>query len=346
MPATRSVHLRGRRTGLSRAAWLCVALLAAAALGGTAPAQDLFSERVEMVPPEVERMYTRGLEYLVKTQSKQGTWADGYGQQPGVVGLCLLAMLAHGDDPNHGPYREPIRRSLDFLLGKQLPENGYMGDSMYNHGFATLALAEAYGMVDDQRIGPALQKAVDFLLTCQEKNPMGAWRYSPDSNDADTTVSGACFVALLAAQNAGVEVPEKSIRKALDFYRRCQTADGGFGYCGADGSNANRGAIGTLVYGLAKQSESKQYKAGARYCKSLPYGYNQYPYYYLYYMSQTMFHIAGDDWEKWNRQNIKTLQATQRPDGSWQDQFGTAFGTSAGLLSLALNYRFLPIYER
>jgi len=40
------------------------------------------------------------------------------------------------------------------------------------------------------------------------------------------------------------------------------------------------------------------------------------------------------------------VAATQNKDGSWDGSFGNSFGTAASLLSLALNYRFLPIYER
>ena len=98
---------------------------------------------------------------------------------------------------------------------------------MYNHGFSTLALAEAYGQVQDERIGPALQKAVDLILSSQSQNPNGAWRYAPDSPDADTTVSGAQMVALFAARNAGIGVPDAAIQKALRFFAECQTPDGG-----------------------------------------------------------------------------------------------------------------------
>jgi hypothetical protein len=40
------------------------------------------------------------------------------------------------------------------------------------------------------------------------------------------------------------------------------------------------------------------------------------------------------------------LKQSQNPDGSWDGQFGSTFSTATSLLSLALNYRFLPIYER
>lgn len=38
--------------------------------------------------------------------------------------------------------------------------------------------------------------------------------------------------------------------------------------------------------------------------------------------------------------------ASQAPNGSWFSDHSAAYSTSAALLSLALNYRFLPIYEQ
>ena len=40
------------------------------------------------------------------------------------------------------------------------------------------------------------------------------------------------------------------------------------------------------------------------------------------------------------------LHATQTPDGNWEGPIGSTFATAGSLLSLALNYRYLPIYER
>jgi hypothetical protein len=51
-------------------------------------------------------------------------------------------------------------------------------------------------------------------------------------------------------------------------------------------------------------------------------------------------------WEKWNLENARRLTALQGSSGSWSGSEGDAFATSAALLSLALNYRYLPIYER
>src|SRR5829696_968451 len=153
--------------------------------------------RGTQVSPEVERLYEKGLKFLVSSQNADGSFPGQYGSEPGVVGFAVMAMLAHGDDPNHGPYNETIKRAVDFLIKAQ-GENGYIGSSMYNHGFATLALAEAYGALQDDRVGPALKKAVELIISSQDKNKFKGWRYSPDASDADSTVSGACFVAMIA----------------------------------------------------------------------------------------------------------------------------------------------------
>ncbi len=320
-------------------------LFALAAVHG-ARAQSIFAWD-EPVSPEVEIIYGKGLAFLQKMQNENGSWPGRYGDNPGVVGLCLVSMLAHGEDPNYGPYSGNIKRGLDFIINSSNKSNGYIGHSMYNHGFATLALAEAYGQVHDERLGPALKKAVELLLSSQKRNPFGAWRYSPESSDADTTVSGACAVALFAAANAGVEVPENAIKQILKYYVGCQNSDGGFSYTGGgSGSNAPRTAIGNLVFALAKKKDSRPYKKSIRYLLGTGAAQDNYYYYYLYYAAQAFFHSENRHWSKWNKVNIKTLKAMQREDGSWEGSHGESFSTASALLSLALNYRFLPIYER
>lgn len=324
--------------------FLMAALLCSQVL--PARAQELFTEKTDISPTEVDRLYVRGLQYLVKAQTKEGRWPDlPYGGEPAVVGLAIVAILAHGDDPNFGPYSQPIRNGLEYILSQMNKDTGYIGRSMYNHGFATLALAESYGAVKDARLGPALEQAVRLILSSQAKNPFGAWRYSPESLDADTTVSGAQMVALFAARNAGIAVPEEAIQKGLKFFAQCQTPEGGFGYTTSTGPNAARTAIGCLMLELAKDKGSPAFKSAFAFLQQAP-AEQHYHHYYLYYAAQAFFHASPAAWREWNLKNIKALGAIQNADGSWEGQFGPAFTTTASLLSLALNYRYLPIYER
>jgi hypothetical protein len=315
--------------------------------------EDLTIYRGSEIPPAVEQMYVKGLRYLAQAvHSKSDSRTSS--QQPAVHGMALLAFLAHGEDPNYGPYRKAVKHCVDSIIKAQKKENGYIGTSMYNHGFATLALAEAYGSVHDDRLGPALKKAVDLILASQKRNPFHGWRYRPESTDADTTVSGACFVALIAARNAGMGVPDKAIDRALKFYSICQSGAGTFSYTPGSGSGraGPTTAIGVAAYAYARQRKTRQFARGlaalwdaVRVPRGQSY-YSHYASYMLYYLSQALFQGDVRRWEIWNRGNIERLRKTQQSDGSWKDQYGSVYGTAACLLSLALNYRFLPIYER
>ena len=96
----------------------------------------------------------------------------------------LMVFLACGEDPNFGPYTNHVRRSLRNIITAQDGATGIMGMSMYHHGFAMLALAEAYGAVDERNlwpdgkgprsIGQALELAVRRAVRLAKKNPSGA----------------------------------------------------------------------------------------------------------------------------------------------------------------------------
>jgi prenyltransferase beta subunit len=315
----------------------------------TAPgsAMDFQVYRGTQVSPEVERLYEKGLKFLVSSQNADGGFPGQYGSEPGVVGFAVMAMLAHGDDPNHGLYNKTIKRAVDYLLKAQ-GDNGYIGTSMYNHGFATLALAEAYGALQDDRIGPALKRAVELIISSQDKNRFKGWRYSPDANDADSTVSGACFVAMIAARNAGLKIPDKNIEDALKFFTDCQNpATGDIGYMPRSGSHGGATtAIGVAAFAYARKKENATFTKAVKSLKGNDENGGSYPFYLEYYAAQAYFQTDFKAWQDWNERQIKRLGEMQNDDGSWDAGLGPATTTALGLLSIALNYRYLPIYER
>ena len=54
---------------------------------------------------------------------------------------------------------------------------------MYGHGFATMFLAECYGMSPRPELRDKLDQAVKLIVNCQNKD--GGWRYQPVKADAD-----------------------------------------------------------------------------------------------------------------------------------------------------------------
>ncbi len=324
-----------------------IALVAVCGLSPVARSQDLPVRQDDSVPAQAELIYERGLQYLAKSQSEKGSWNDSVGSEAGVVGLCVAAFLAHGEDPNNGSYSKNIRAGIDYILSQQNEKNGYIGSSMYNHAFATKALAESYGVLDNPKIAPALEKAVELIVSSQKKNRFGAWRYTPESRDADTTVTGCQMVTLFAARNAGVAVPDEAIKKGLAYLATCRSPEGDYGYTSASGGKPTLTAIGSLCLSLAKERDSKGYQASLAYLrKNIDYRDRFYPFYFEYYMSQALFHADEATWKEWNARNIRYLSTIQSSDGSFPGNQGTSFNTAGALLSLALNYRFLPIYEK
>ncbi len=322
--------------------WLCMFLILPIF------AQDPLSgiQVGEGLPPDLEFVYKSGLTFLAATQTQAGNWPDNYGGQPGVVGICTLALLASGEDPNYGPYKDTVKRAAEFIVSQQDPNTGYIGNSMYNHGFATLALAELYGHLREPDVSVPLKKAIDLILKSQEQNPKGGWRYTPTSKDADSTVSGAQMVALFAAKNAGLEIPEKAFERGLEYFKTCRGDDGGIGYTNNRGGNATRTAIASLSFSLANDYESEDSKKIFEYLRSNRDGSSSYVYYHFYYMAQALFQGDMDEWRVWNRQTVELFKATQQENGSWNGSRGASFSTGSALLAMALNYRMMPIYER
>lgn len=348
------------------AATMLVACGGAAVPVATLRAQPPGIRTGEAVPRDVREMYDRGLQYLASSQTPNGDWTGGGGEVgPGITGMAIMAFLASGEDPNFGIYSGNVRRAVRHLIQAQDANTGFFGHSMYHHGFAMLGLAEAYGAVDDRTIwkdeqdsakkrsvGAALELAVRAAITSQKKNSFGGWRYSPDSTDADTSVSGAVLVGLLAARNAGIEVPDEVIDKAVSYYQKMTSPSGQVGYSGGIGGfdeSFARISIATLIYAVSRRKDLPQFKATLGYLTQRleqSGGAEHYAEYTRYYEAQALFQGDVEAWEKWNKLLINKLKTQQQADGSFRGQFGNTAATTLSLLALALNYRFLPIYER
>ena len=317
------------------------------------------------IPLEVRTIYQKGTDFLASSQKEDGSWDHSTPTTAnGVCGLCIMAFLSTGEDPNFGKYARNIRKSLQHIIRNQDPNTGYIGGNMYSHGFAMLALTEAYGAVDDEQlwageeegkqtrsIGEALELAVRLAVTSQKTNSFNAWRYSPTQKDADTSVCGAVLMGLYGARNAGIEVPDETIDKALGYMRSMTSDSGEVGYSGMSGLGRSdaRSSIACLVYAIGKHTDWKEYTAVKKFVgTNLSAKANtSWPFYQRYYQAQALFQSDYELWEKWNEDTIRLIRNEQLEDGSIKGRsHGPAYSTSMSLLALALNYRFLPIYER
>jgi len=91
--------------------------------------------------PEVQRVVSRGLEWLASHQSRRGHWSANGGRYPtSMTAMAGLALLAEGSTTTQGKYAPSIRAAVNYLLDRSRP-NGLIGDPLqddrytYGHGF-------------------------------------------------------------------------------------------------------------------------------------------------------------------------------------------------------------------
>src|SRR5262249_13157356 len=163
------------------------------------------------------------LEYLAKNQNPNGSWSDGrYAHNTAITAFAMLGFMSQGHVPGQGLYGPEVSKACRFLLASAR-DDGYLigtrGGNMYCHAMATLALAELFGMTGDDEIKPVLKKAVDLVVKCQ--SPEGGWRYEPNPSGADISVTIMQVMALRAAKNSGLHVPDKTLENAIGYIEKC-----------------------------------------------------------------------------------------------------------------------------
>jgi hypothetical protein len=204
----------------------------------------------------------------------------------------------------------------------------------------------------------ALAKAVDLILKAQElsKSPShaGGWRYQPSSRDSDISVSGWQVMALRAAKSAGCSVPAEPIDRAVGYLKKCAVRDGGgFGYQPGQGPNNPRTGTGVLSLEICGEHLSREAVAGAEYLVGHPPKWNsEYFFYEAYYCPQAVFQVGDKYFQGYYPKLVSILLEHQEKDGSWLSADGNDrsggrnYCTSMAVLALAVEYRYLPIYQR
>ncbi len=321
-----------------------------------------------------EEAVVRALDWLARHQSPDGHWdcteyddrcgsCRGMGQARAdiaLTGLSLLCYLAVDHTPDKkGPHRETVARALDWLLQQQKQGGNLMGgdiESMYSHGIATIALAEAYGMTGDERFEQPVRRAVEFIHRSQAMRG-GGWRYTP-GQAGDTSVTGWQVMALAAAREANIAVPDAAIEVGSLWMERLAdpAAPGIYSYQPSYEPSAAMTAEGMFIrqllgvprYDLAMRASARHLT------EHLPTPEGPPNSYYWYYATLALFQHQGDEWRAWNEALKPMLLGSQVPEGPaagswavpvgdrWANVGGRVYQTAICTLTLEAYYRYLP----
>jgi hypothetical protein len=294
--------------------------------------------QIAELSPQAERAIDKGLRYLAESQADDGGW--GRTHRVAHTALALMAFMVKGHMPERSPYGGVTSQGVDFLLKASRYGDGYMGDSMYDHGLATLSLSEVWGMsTRSDHIRDALKRAVDVILRSQ--NLQGGWRYQPRPESADISITVMQIVALASASEAGIVVPDSTIRRAVAYVKSLQNSSGGFGYQSPHNPGFARTAAGVASLMMCGQRDSDAVRRGLDYLlKNSKDG--KWFYYGHYYAVLAMYQGGDRYYRQWYPKVREEVLARQRDDGAWGDDYTTPMA----ILVLGVPYRFLPIYQR
>ena len=347
----------GRLLSLLFLCTACSASSPAIAQPADSPASDPSAPTAAQLVAPAEKAIDRGLRYLADAQQEDGSFGVGFGRNVAVVGLGGMAMIASGSTPGRGPYGKNIDRCVDFLL-EHTDASGFISvdgatsqGPMYGHGFATLLLAESYGMSPRDDLRDKLASAVKLIVSTQ--NDEGGWRYQPRPNNADISVTICQIMALRAARNAGLHVPTDTVDRCVAYVRRCQNPDGGFGYIPSDKSSLfPRSAAGVVALYSAGVYEGDEVSKGLAYLdRHLPgrgqgAGRSGHYFYGHYYAVQAMWQTGGKRWQRWYPAIRDELLARQQLGGNWSGSVGPQYATAMACIILQTPNDLVPIFQR
>ncbi|MEW6742560.1 MAG: hypothetical protein AB1486_07360 [Planctomycetota bacterium] len=360
-------------------------------LPGVATREDVAS-REELMRRGSE-IAERALRFLASQQRHDGSFPSEeiYRQAPiAVTAIAALAFMANGSTPERGPYSVNVQLAVGWLLdccrlppagadpdaasGPEADPWGYFkrdydnNSKMHGQGYATLALAEAYGMfgISGGRTDKSqqLRRCLELAVACIERGQTltGGWGYLPNDTFHEGSVTITQIQALRAARNCGIAVGKETIERAVQYVRDSQwlapedhPSYGGFRYQRNDTRVTfalTAGAVATL--NATGDYDSRVIDLGLDYMQRKdPWTRREEEYYAHYsrlYAGQAYYQYRdpGLFWRHWYPTLLEVLESEQsEKDGSFTDSnYGRCYATAMSALTVAIPFGYLPILQR
>ncbi|MEX0585904.1 MAG: hypothetical protein WD176_04635 [Pirellulales bacterium] len=219
------------------------------------PAAATIGPKPKPAPPRdaqaVEAAMQRGIAFLIRAQNKDGSWgsarrtkgSDVYAPVPGAhhafraatTALCISALIEVGGEKSD--VREAIDRGEKWMLGNLPMLRRAEADTIYNvwgHGFGIQALVRLERRNQDAaaktKIRELIASQVERLLRYEFVT--GGWGYYDFHHHAQkpatmstSFTTATCLVALHEARALGIEVPQKTIDRAIAAIKRQRKPD-------------------------------------------------------------------------------------------------------------------------
>jgi len=353
---------------------------------------------------EVHIAVRKGVDFLLRTQHADGSWGESTAGRsyevladvPGshrafrVATSALCVMALKNSDIQGEPVENAIRKGLKYLV-KNPRVKRPNSTELYNvwaFGYRLRCLSEALfsGICPDMEASmrETATKIVDALKIYQTTD--GGWgyydfdvgSYRPAGSSMSFTTATE-LISLYAAKEAGIEIPEPMLQKALLTLHRARKEDGSYLYGWylryAMGHQVNkikgsacrtscchlaqylfndRVSYQDLVKGIEDLIEQNRFCDIAR-KRPVPHEawYANSGYFYLYghyYASMVLQQLNKKDQERLWLSLRELILRLQEPDGSWWDYplygYHKYYGTAYAVLTLCWNRYGGELYKK
>ena len=338
----------------------------------------------------------RALDYLATQQNEDGSFSVASGEDAtraplAVTAITSLAFMAGGSTMGRGPHRDAVRSAVEFLLVHQVdkpppgvdsggdPGYGYYTvdtdstSKMHGHGFATLAVAQAYGTLfvdptygeaaapkareDQRRMRLSLVRAVHLIELSQSQ--AGGWNYEPYEGDHEGSMTVLMIQALRASRNVGIDIDKGVIDRAVKYIERTQNpTTGGFRYKLHNPKESYAlTSAGVATLNASGTYDSEVIERGIAYMRRRDPILNSdqwqteahFPYYARLYAAQA-YYVYRDPklWEIWYPRLVVKLENLQNEEAGYFSggDYGRVYGTAMSCLVLQLPFQYLPIFQK
>jgi hypothetical protein len=339
-----------------------------------------------------EQSLERGVAFLLKSQNRNGSWGSPLPERPYDIytggvnsfhafgnassALCCMALLAQPSQPT---LDAALLKGYRYLV--DAPDAVRVSGDTFYDVWAHAYMIEAFGRgLADTRL-ESLQSAMrrraqhEVARLFKLQGIEGGFGYydfgwalvQPTGFISTPMSTSAALVGLKAAQEAGIEIPEKGLRCAIDQLKRMRLSNGAFLYstehkhypvndaCKIRGS-LGRSQAGNCALFEWGQLPAEKVEQGLRTffkehifieigrCRQFPHEawYATAPYYYYfghYYASRNLAWLDGDARLNSAARLARAVARSQFDDGSFWDYplFGytKAYGTGFGVLIMS-----------
>jgi len=302
---------------------------------------------VRRMQPAIDEAIDRGVEFLLSTQHRDGSWSDNAGKFfGGMTALSTYTLLKCGLPQDH----PAVRQALLYLERVEPHET-------YTTSFLVLALAATGEAAHRERMEELVAALADWERGGTWGYPFGysgGWQTWVGRSDLSNTQIAA--LALRAARSAGIRIhpkvwhrlidgtldyrcPEEETTAPADVGTTHRTAIAGFGYKGPSSPYGSmtaagvanlaiaREALGSDLGGAPARKVDRAIRAGVawlahNFTVTANPGRTHWLYYYLYGLERVgaLLETERIGEHAWYLEGAEAILKRQASDGSWKER--------------------------